>query len=286
MADPDLVIAAHQGMALAVCFTPDGKRILSTGVDATTGIWSADGEPVGRLKGHTRSVNSVVTTADSAMVVTGSTDGTVRCWSLADEREELAIHAHRRPVARVAISPDQSIIASASYDSRVRLWSFETGEQLADLNGHPKSVTALAFSPSGDLLASGGLGGDVVVWDPATGREVVRLGGHDVVVAGAAFVDAGTLLSLGYDSVLHTWDTTDWTERHREPIGDTSGFSLSPDNRRLALSSDHHLRVITRDWEVLADHQLEVKGVYGMAWAADGQRLANAGADGWVRVWG
>lgn len=71
------VIDAHGRHAQAVAFTKDGKLLVSTGQDACVRLWSVPGfEAAAVFEGHTNSVNSISFSPDSALLATGSTDGT------------------------------------------------------------------------------------------------------------------------------------------------------------------------------------------------------------------
>ena len=108
-----------------MAFSPDGRRIVSGGVDGTVRVWDATtGEPIGApLSGHATTVASVAFSPDGRHIVSGSADKTLRVWDAGTGQQvgpPLAGHTHT--VKSVAFSPDGTRIASASEDPTVRLW--------------------------------------------------------------------------------------------------------------------------------------------------------------------
>jgi WD40 repeat protein len=82
---PSLVLKGHRGWLHSVSFSPDGKRIVTSGGlrDHTTRIWDAEsGEELMILHGHSDSVRSAFFSPDGKKIVTASADKTARIWIL------------------------------------------------------------------------------------------------------------------------------------------------------------------------------------------------------------
>ncbi len=66
----------------AYSFTPDGKHILSGGLNGVLRLYTRDGKTHMKLVGHVGEIKAVAISADGQWAVTGSNDQTAKLWSL------------------------------------------------------------------------------------------------------------------------------------------------------------------------------------------------------------
>ena len=142
------------------------------------------------LTGHTKGVTAAAVGAlpdGTPVAVSGSHDGTVRVWRLADGTpvgEPLTGHTDSvRAVAAGALPDGTPVVVSGSWDGTVRVWRLPDGPLVGDaLTGHTGSVTAVAVGalPDGTPVAvSGSEDRTVRVWQLADGAPVGEpLTGH------------------------------------------------------------------------------------------------------------
>src|SRR5205807_2605511 len=120
-------LRGHTGALKSVAFSPDGRRLASSG---------------------------------------GSDDGSIRIWDVATGQELLRPRAYTRGqyseadpgvatphVGRVTFSPDSNRLASA-VGAEAKVWDATTGQELLSLRGHSSSVVGVVFSPDGTRLAT------------------------------------------------------------------------------------------------------------------------------------
>ena len=72
----------HSKGVNAVAATPDGRYVVSGGVDGLRLRELATGRCVRTFEGHTKSVKAVAVTSDGRVAVSGSEDKTLRLWGL------------------------------------------------------------------------------------------------------------------------------------------------------------------------------------------------------------
>jgi WD40 repeat protein len=211
----------------------------------------------------------------------------VRLWDAASGREVRTLTGPPDLVTVVAFSHDSQKLAAGGRDGAVWLWDAQTGRGLHTLAGHTGGVKSLAFTPDGTRLTATGLDKTARLWDVRSGREVRTLRHVDdrlryLVVS----PDGQTLALLGKD--LEVWDTTG--ERPPRRVGPAglapSEAAFSPDGTLIAEGHDNFIGV----WDV---HTGQPRFAYfghtgwvrGLAYNADGSRLASCAQDQTVRVW-
>jgi WD40 repeat protein/tRNA A-37 threonylcarbamoyl transferase component Bud32 len=113
----------HLGLILCLAFRPDGKTILTGGMDKIARQWEvATGRPVGRPREHEGEVLAAAYCADGKTILTGSADQTARLWDARTGRPLALPWQHPRKVLAVALSPDGQIVLTGSGDRAARLW--------------------------------------------------------------------------------------------------------------------------------------------------------------------
>jgi WD40 repeat protein len=293
----DVTFRGQVGLVDSLAYSPDGKRIASSSLneDNTFAVWNADtGEDVHLVRGHATHVHRLRFSPDGHLIVSASTDGTVKLWDAATFTEVRSIDAHRAPVYDLAFSPDGSHFASASFDGTVCLWETASGARLRTLRGHTGGTVTVTYSPDGRRLASGGSDKTVRLWDPASGEEKITLRGHTDLVTSVAFSpDGRQLVSASFDRTAHFWDASP-----AQPPAGPGLFTCGDEGQRVnsvAFSPNGRLLAsggwdgVVRLWD--GDTGTAVRpitghdgAVWGVSFSPDGKRIASAGWDRSVKV--
>jgi len=200
----------------AVCFTPDGRSLVTGGEDHTVKIWDLVSQSVRkRLVGHESDIFSVDVSADGRLIASGSGDKSAKLW-LAQTGQLL--HTYGGPdfgpndgVTGIVLSPDGKSIAMGSLDMAVRVWDTETGRLLRILQAHSDSVYSVAFAPDGRSLLSGSLDKTLKLWDLSVMNNAMAcrmtLQGHRDYVLSVGFSPSGRwIVSGSKDKTVQFWD--------------------------------------------------------------------------------
>lgn len=283
MADPITVLEAHRGAAQRALFSPDGGSLVTCGQDGLVRLWKVPGfAPDGAFEGHGASVNTLSFSADGGLLATGSSDGTARVWSFPGGRELDVLDGQ----VAAAVSPAGGF-ATISSKARAVLWDGNYDE-VATLPLLDRRLFSLAFTPDGAALLVAGTG-TVHRVDVKTRAKAGGWVGHQTAVASMALSADGTLLATtGAEGTLRVRRLPRGEELFAARPGrpGTLQVALSPVGAVVALAIDFSVQLRSAsDGALLSTLEVPVKGAYGLAFSPDGRFLANAGADGRVRVW-
>jgi WD40 repeat protein/DNA replication protein DnaC len=159
------------------------------------------------LTGHEGSVYSVAISKEAGMIVSGSSDKTIKLWDIKTGRLINTLKGHTGWVYSVAISKEAGMIASGSGDETIKLWDIRTGRLINTLKGHTGSVSSVAISKEAGIIASGSSDETIKLWDINTGRLINTLKGHrGSVLSVAISKDAGMIVSGSLDDTIKLWD--------------------------------------------------------------------------------
>jgi len=239
-------------------------------------------------------VNSVTFDSEGKVLASGSSDGAVCLWRVADDALLRTLEGPTGQVESVAFSPDGETLASGAYDSAVRLWRVSDGVLLRTLKGHTGVVSVVAFSPDGETLASGSYDNTVRLWRVSDGKLLHALEGPRIVGYSVAFSPDGTIVAspggvMDSRGSVQLWRVSDGSPllRTREHGGWVTSVAFSPDGAMLASGSyDNTVRLWrASDGELLRTLEGHTGYVHSVAFSPDGSILASASGDHTVRLW-
>jgi WD40 repeat protein/serine/threonine protein kinase len=210
-------IATYRGDeegVVAVAFTPDGKRVVSTSQKGMIKTWDATRAPEMRVFRQGGGAWHAVLSPDGRQVAAASLAMSVLIWDTATGVAPMALEDKEgENYQQVAYSPDGNYLAAAIHCADalggVRIWDARTGRLVRTLpqQAAPLPIVkpgtnlwvgapclSLAYSPDGKRLASGGVDRMVRVWDTTTGKELFARGPHTGTVSGVAFSTDGRRL--------------------------------------------------------------------------------------------
>jgi WD40 repeat protein len=290
-----------------VQFSADGKRLFCGHGNGVVRAWDPrGGRALGAFQAPPRLLRGLAASPDGSRLATVGSGREVWLWGLGRQDTAAVLKGHAGAVHAVAFSPDGKRLASAGQDRTVRLWDVAARKQLRLFEGHTLPVTRVVFDLAGNRLATvsapaagEGQAVEVKVWDAGTGKELFAVPGYAGTGVNVAFSPAGGQLAVASPGKpLKAWDcatgkeTPDFRLRGAGPrVGDAVDFlAVSPDGARVAVAARGAVTVFLAQqrpgW--VENRTVPLPGqpgpVTGLAWAADGERLAVC-SPGHVKVW-
>lgn len=274
----------------ATAFSPDGRRIVSTGLSGkhqgTVVAWevatgrrlqvSSTGDPV---------PVTVAFSPDGKIFVTGDDTGGLKIWNATTLTSNKTIMAHKGRVGSITFAPDGRTFASSGNDDGwTKIRDVATGRELSSFVG---ALTPVAFSPDGRTLFSGSYSG-LALWDVASGsvrRE--ETGNHPSALA---FSPDGRNVAFDNHGALGLWSVADrrnMASGTNPPQVGVEALAMSASGSYLASAQGNELKL----WEPTTGALLRsFKGHNGsvqaaLAFSPNGRMIVSGAGDEKLKIW-
>jgi WD40 repeat protein len=303
-------LSAHKKGATCAAFLPDGKQLLSVGLeDAAARLWDIEsGKEIRSFDIGKFGSLSVAVSPDGRLGLTGGIEVRVIDLATGESRTLAGINGG---ILCVGFSRDGTRAIGCSVSSGIYVWEVASGRLLVEKAGFNTSLNGVEFTPTGDRALTAQVNRTVHLWDlglppigsvrqvpppvvaegPKTAKEVRRYDGPtDAVVDLTLSPDGKTLLAGGTDGKLRFWD---WESGQlTQTIDQTKDFGksliqhvhYSADGRQVVCSSagDNVLRLWAATGEPV--RRLDKLNNQDAVFSPDGQLLCVSTGTGPIRL--
>jgi WD40 repeat protein len=287
-----LMALAHGGFPVySVCFSADGRQVVSGGHDGTAKVWdAASGEEQTCMVHGGGPVRSVCFSADGRQVVSGGDGGTAKVWDAASGEEQTCMVHGGGVVTSVCFSADGRQVVSGGQDGTAKVWDAASGEEQTCMAHGGSRVRSVCFSADGRQVVSGGEDGTAKVWDAASGEEQLCMAhGGGQVLSVCFSADGRQVVSGGHDGTAKVWDAASGEEQTCMAHGGGVVWSVcfSADGRQVVSGGQDGTAKV---WDAASGEEqtcmVHVGGVVtSVCFSADGRQVVSGGQDGTAKVW-
>jgi WD40 repeat protein len=217
---------AHVNSVQRLTFSPDGKRVISSGNDARVKVWEvATGKRQSQIRGPATASHFALSPDGKSLAICWA-GREVALWDARTVRKLRDFETLKKgpgSIKLLAFLPDGKTLLSrerirGERDAKgVHFWDSETGGLLRSFTspGEDGYYPCCTLSPDGKILAAPtvvrgrGEGGSFRLWDTTSGERIAELKAHRREVTALAFSPDGKALASGsQDTTILLWDVS------------------------------------------------------------------------------
>lgn len=157
-------LPGHRGAVAAVCFTGDGRLLVTGCHDGRLRVWSTSTwELVRTISDTPRPVLAIAISPDDKVVAAGGAQNTVNLFDLESGDLIRNLGRHDGPVTDIRFLDDGNTLASAGFDGRVKLWNAKRFLESRSMKLQVGRLEGIAVSPQQDVVFAAGEAGELSV---------------------------------------------------------------------------------------------------------------------------
>jgi WD40 repeat protein len=168
----------------------------------------ATGNLVKAIPGHEAKITALAFSPDSARVVTGSEDKSVRVWNLADGAQQAKFDVGQ-VVTAVAMHPNNTQVLAACADNSMKLWTLADGKEAKAFAGLAGPVVAAVIPPNVGQVITIGSDKTLRWFKPDDGAQVRSIDLPGPATAMALSADNTKLAVAAADNIIRLYNVAD-----------------------------------------------------------------------------
>lgn len=202
-------LEGHEKRVWAAQFTPDNKKLLTTGADNKLMLWDVSTKKGTVLDTLQDRINSIYISPDGREVAGATEMGDLIIWDLKSKNKTTFYH-DKSPLTAVCYSANGKYLAAGDRSGQIRIWDLEKEAVFAELDGQSSRIKELKFDPTTNVLASASLDGSVLVWTlKDINEQPLVMKDHEDGVWSIAFSPDGQKIIAGCkDGHIRIWPTS------------------------------------------------------------------------------
>jgi WD40 repeat protein len=272
---------------LSVAFLPGGPAptpLVAAGLadNSVHLLDTAQGKDAKTLGGHKGAVFALAFLPKGDQLISGSADGTVQVWSVADGMPKTKLELGA-PVNGIALTGDGARLAAGGAGKTIKTWTLADGKPGMTIDT-PAEVKGLSWNADGSRLVVACADNQARVYN--NDGKLAEFFPHEGPVTSAVFhPDGKRIISASADKTARVWGLNLlWQAAHAGPVRQAL-YTLRGD-QILSASDDKTIKVWNAaDGKLIKSIIAHDGTVIGLGLSADGGKMVSAGGDNKVKVW-
>src|SRR3990170_4992564 len=249
----------HELAVVTLAISPDSNYVVTGSRDKSAKLWEmSTGREVRSFLGHEATVTSLEFTSDGKWLISGSNDKSIRFWDIATGKENFVIHTPDI-ITDIGIDPKLIFFAVAGYGNSgygdsVTIYDLNSKKEIKKISASADkglgSGIDVAISPDGKLLALGEDHRTVNLYQTSDWSKVNTFQFEEGYCGGcgtrSAFSpDSKYLYYATNNGPIRKYDLNSFKllKTFEEKVEDLKGFALSPDGKKLAVSTEKKVTI-------------------------------------------
>jgi WD40 repeat protein len=258
-------------------------------ISVCTAFSQTESEPELRVQiGHNGNINSVTFSSDRKLILSASSDRTLKLWETATGRLVRTFEGHEAQVTAAAFSSDGMTAVSGGEDKSVLLWEILTGKILKKFEGSENGISSVCYSPDGKEIAASE-GYNIRIWNINTGELIRTVTGHTSTISKISFSQNGRYLLSAAHRELKLWNAVTG-ELIKDYEKNSYGYlspSFSPDGKFFVTGGgDRIIRIWdTESGKILKTFEGHESRVTSTVFTPDGKNILSGSDDRTIILW-
>ncbi len=198
-------LSGHTNGLIGMVFSPDGKKVATSGLDNTVRFWGTETGTQGATLPSDTAMFQLSFSPDGGRL---ATVGGVRArvWDVATAKSTDLPSKTPTVLQFLKFSRDGKRLVSAGDYQTIKVWDAQTLELLHDLPGLQLSTLQLDFSPDGKNVLTAGRENSARIWELETGTTVKDLAIGAGIVTAAYRAQGTQIIATDVSNAAKVWD--------------------------------------------------------------------------------
>lgn len=209
-------LKTHRDYVQALAYAKDREQVASAGLDKEIFLWdvntltaltaSNNTVTTSNLHGSRDSIYSLAMNPPGTVIVSGSTENTLRVWDPRSCSRLMKLKGHTENIKALVVSPDGQQVVSGSSDGTIKLWSLGQQTCIQTIHVHDEGVWALLMNDTFTHVISGSRDKKIVMTELRNPSNSVVICEENAPVLSMCYnIDHSGIWATTWNSDIRCW---------------------------------------------------------------------------------